>query len=70
MSHQQAFDILEAFAYTKKGNQKTHFNILEYIKNQFDMGTTTINDVDEAILLANAVVEMRPLAKKGSQMHT
>jgi hypothetical protein len=33
ISHQQAFDILEAFAYTKKGHTLTMRNILSLVKH-------------------------------------
>ena len=33
LSHQQAFDVLEAFAYTKKGHSNTMYNILSLVKH-------------------------------------
>lgn len=33
LTHQQAFDVLESFAYTKKGHSNTMYNILSLIKN-------------------------------------
>jgi hypothetical protein len=41
-------------------------NTLELIKNSFDKGKESFKDIDEAILLANAIVEINPFAKKGS----
>ena len=66
LSHQQAFDILEGFAYTKKGHTKTLMNMLLFVKDQFDTKKEAFSDIDEAILLANAIVEIKPLADKGT----
>lgn len=33
LTHQQAFDVLESFAYTKKGHSNTMYNILSLIKH-------------------------------------
>ena len=62
LTYQESFDILEAFAYTKKGSLRSISNALELVKETKYQFT----DVDEAILLANALVEITPLGHKSS----
>ena len=60
MKFQQCFDILEAFAYTKKGSLRTISNTIEAVQHKMYQ----FNDIDQAILLANALVEVNPKGSK------
>ena len=56
---------MEGYAYTKKGSIKTVTNVLEAIIDKFDRKEMFFSDVDEAILLANAITEVYPPLTQG-----
>lgn len=62
LTYQQTFDIMEAYAYTKKGSNTAHHKLLSLIKHKYNTGEVKLEDVDEALLLANAVIELSPQA--------
>lgn len=68
LSYQQAFDILEGYAYTKRGSSRSLVKLLSLIKSQFDEGKVQLTCLDEAILLTNALVEITHKAPKASEI--
>jgi len=52
--------LLEAYAYTKRGSNRTLLKILKLIESKFSNDVMNFYGVDEAILLTNALVELRP----------
>jgi hypothetical protein len=62
LKYQQCFDILEAYAYTKKGSIKAISSTLEALQDNM----YAFNDIDQAIVLANALVEINPTGDKKS----
>ena len=52
--------MLEAYAYTKRGSNRTLLKILKLIESKFSNDVMNFYGVDEAILLTNALVELRP----------
>lgn len=55
LSYQSTLDIIEGYAYSKKGSELAVHNLLHQITHLLK----PFRDVDEALLLANSVVQLK-----------
>lgn len=61
---QQSFDVLEAYANMKRGSKRSILNALGKVHDFYKIGDKNFRDIDEAILVSNALVELKSNAGK------